>query len=458
MLIAGVPLTIKGSFSFPNTDTTWAGIVVQLRNKDELVDGYTYRPWSSTSTQKAGLALTGDFEVREVVDGDTFKIWYQTGEQSIRLLWLDAPELSLLRTKKKGCLAEESKAYLEKLVLGKQVRLEFDPTQNKTDSYKRWLNYVYVDDLLVNREMINNGYAKEYTFKVPYTERSLFLDAQQSAQSESLGLWDSIVCPENVAQTGKQTTGDDFSLQAEAKILWIIPNPKWSDAHEQIALKIEDWKLKIENEGRFLSGFSFLINGKTKKIKDSIPLNQETILSWSFSFPNKAACVSLVFQKTTLDTICYPQPKEGETISADGKRDFILNSAEQSVISSVALKKIGNTMCAFYGNLQIDCNSIPSGKTALKTKNENKLYESFINILQPYLQQNRWNVFYQSNVYPYFTLLRAAKKNISAGLVDVQTSHWAVPVYDLSAQLQVIETFSPWYRAKRFWQVLLNEI
>ncbi|MEI8092204.1 MAG: hypothetical protein WCG98_08720 [bacterium] len=90
-----------------------------------------------------------------------------------------------------------------------------------------------------------------------------------------------------------------------------------------------------------------------------------------------------------MDTICYPQPKEGETISADGKRDFILNSAEQSVISSVALKKIGNTMCAFYGNLQIDCNSIPSGKTALKTKNENKLYESFINILQPYLQQNR---------------------------------------------------------------------
>jgi hypothetical protein len=55
-------------------------------------------------------------------------------------------------------------------------------------------------------------------------------------------------------------------------------------------------------------------------------------------------------------------------------------------------------------------------------------------------------------------LLRAAKKNISAGLIDVQTSHGAVPIYDLSAQLHVIETFSPWYWAKRFWQVLLNEI
>ena len=259
--------------------------------------------------------------------------------------------------------------------------------------------------------------------------------------------------------SGDLLTGEEFLSWWEAKILWIIPNPKWSDAHEQIALKVETLKSgDVETWRIFLSGFSFLINGKTKKIKDSIPLNQETILSWSFSFPNKAACVSLVFWKTTLDTICYPQPKEGETIYADGRKDFVLNPAEQSLISSVALKKIGNTMCAFYGNLQIDCNSIPSGKTALKTKNENKLYESFINILQPYLQQNRWNVFYQSNVYPYFTLLWAAKKNISAGLVDVQTSHGAVPVYDLSAQLHVIETFSPGYRAKRFGQVLLNEI
>lgn len=259
--------------------------------------------------------------------------------------------------------------------------------------------------------------------------------------------------------SGDLLTGEEFLSWWEAKILWIIPNPKWSDAHEQISLIVKSAEWRVQSGGSFLmTGFSFLINGKTKKIKDSIPLNQETMLSWNFSFPNKAACVSLVFGKITLDTLCYPQPKEGETIYADGRRDFVLNSAEQSVISSVALKKIGNTMCAFYGNLQIDCNSIPSGKTALKTKNENKLYESFINILQPYLQQNRWNVFYQSNVYPYFTLLWAAKKNISAGLVDVQTSHGAVPVYDLSAQLHVIETFSPGYRAKRFWQVLLNEI
>ena len=259
--------------------------------------------------------------------------------------------------------------------------------------------------------------------------------------------------------SGDLLTGEEFLSWWEAKILWIIPNPKWSDAHEQISLRIETWKDgNMETWMSFLSGFSFLINGKTKKIKDSIPLNQETMLSWSFSFPNKAACVSLVFWKITLDTLCYPQPKEGETIYADGKRDFVLSSAEQSLISSVALKKIGNTMCAFYGNLQIDCNNIPSGKTALKTKNENKLYESFIKILQPYLQNTRSEIFYDSNIHPYFTLLRTAKKNISAGVVHVQTSHGDVPVYDLSAQLHVIETFSPWYRAKRFGQVLLNEI
>ncbi|MCX6823134.1 MAG: hypothetical protein NTX91_04050 [candidate division SR1 bacterium] len=259
--------------------------------------------------------------------------------------------------------------------------------------------------------------------------------------------------------SGDLLSGEEFLSGWQAKILWIIPNSKGKDDHEMISFIVQSVEGRVQSGNNFgMTGFSFLINGKKKVIRDQIPIGEETILSGSFSFPNKAACVSLVFQTRTFDTICYPQPKEGETIYADGKRDFVLSSAEQSLVSSVALKKIGNTMCAFYGNLQIDCNTIPSGKTAIKTEKENKLYESFINILQPYLQQNWGNVFYQSQVYPYFTLLRAAKKNISAGLVNVPTSHGAVSVYDLSAQLHVMETFSPGYWAKKFGQVLLNEI
>jgi len=97
------------------------------------------------------------------------------------------------------------------LILGKEVSLEYDSTQNKTDSYKRRLNYVYLDDLLINEEMLLRGYAKEYTFKVPYLMRARFLLAQTQAQEEGAGFWNIAHCPEN-ALTGKQMTGEDLQL------------------------------------------------------------------------------------------------------------------------------------------------------------------------------------------------------------------------------------------------------
>jgi micrococcal nuclease len=84
------------------------------------------------------------------------------------------------------------------------VHLEFDPTQQKTDSYKRRLNYVYLDGELINETMLANGYAKEYTFKVPYQMRDQFLSAQQDAQDGQLGLRDPSICPENALKTGEQ--------------------------------------------------------------------------------------------------------------------------------------------------------------------------------------------------------------------------------------------------------------
>jgi len=178
-----------------------------------------------------------------VVDGDTVKILYSGAEQSIRFLGIDAPETTLLRNKKLGCFGQEAKAYLTSLLLGKQVHLEFDPTQQKTDSYKRRLNYVYLDDQLINEMMLAQGYAKEYTFKTPYQYRAEFLSAQQEAQDDLLGLRNPTVCPENALQTGKNLTGEsrsslDFS-GLTAKITYVLPNPKGKDSNEEIGLKVE---------------------------------------------------------------------------------------------------------------------------------------------------------------------------------------------------------------------------
>ena len=121
---------------------------------------------------------TDKYEVARVIDDDTFVL---ADGESVCLIGIDAPE-SLQP------YGTESKAFAEKLMLGKSVRLEYDTQQR--DKYGRILAYVFLDDLFVNAELIREGYARAYTqypFKSEYKE--LFLKLEKEAQSSKIGLW-----------------------------------------------------------------------------------------------------------------------------------------------------------------------------------------------------------------------------------------------------------------------------
>lgn len=91
--------------------------------------------------------------VTRVVDGDTLEI--ETGEK-VRLICVNTPEKDELGYK-------DAKSFLENLVLNKQVTLEKDIT-NK-DKYGRLLRYVYVDNVFVNKEIVQQGYGKIYRYE-----------------------------------------------------------------------------------------------------------------------------------------------------------------------------------------------------------------------------------------------------------------------------------------------------
>ena len=95
-----------------------------------------------------------------VFDGDTFRISTDLFEQDlnavevIRLAMVDAPEL-------KGAdraRALSAKAELERLVLGKSVRIV--PTRQWRDPYNRIIARVYVEHLDVGYQMILGGFAR----------------------------------------------------------------------------------------------------------------------------------------------------------------------------------------------------------------------------------------------------------------------------------------------------------
>ena len=74
-----------------------------------------------------------------------------------------------------------------RLVAGKTVRLEFD--ERRRDKYGRWLAYVYVDSLLVNAELIRQGYAQVSTFRDNQRYHEEFTRLQQNAIAARRGLW-----------------------------------------------------------------------------------------------------------------------------------------------------------------------------------------------------------------------------------------------------------------------------
>lgn len=103
-----------------------------------------------------GVALPDNY-VTNVIDGDTFEL---ANGDKVRLICVDAPELGKTGT-------DESKEFLEILILNKDVRLEKDV--DNRDEYGRLLRYVYVngssgDEIFVNKEMMSNAPASVFRY------------------------------------------------------------------------------------------------------------------------------------------------------------------------------------------------------------------------------------------------------------------------------------------------------
>ncbi|MEK7141423.1 MAG: thermonuclease family protein [Patescibacteria group bacterium] len=85
-------------------------------------------------------------KVEGVIDGDTIVVEPKT---RVRLRHIDAPELEY-------CGGPEAKDAIEKLVVGKRVRI----TEQVPDQHGRGMAFIYVGDLLVNKELLAGGFVR----------------------------------------------------------------------------------------------------------------------------------------------------------------------------------------------------------------------------------------------------------------------------------------------------------
>ncbi len=128
------------------------------------------------------------YEVVKVVDGDTFEVRIGGNIEKVRMIGVDTPETVDPR-KEVQCFGKEASLKTKELLLKKVVYLHSDPTQSVRDRYGRILAYVYYNDLFINKYLIEEGYAHEYTYNIPYTYQRDFKTLERKAREEKRGLW-----------------------------------------------------------------------------------------------------------------------------------------------------------------------------------------------------------------------------------------------------------------------------
>ncbi len=122
-------------------------------------------------------------KVTRVIDGDTVEL--ETG-QHVRYIGMDTPETVDPR-KTVECFGLEASKKNKELVEGKTVLLEKDVTDK--DQYGRLLRYVWVDNTLVNLQLVKEGFAHSYTYPPDVKYQAEILAAEKEARENKRGLW-----------------------------------------------------------------------------------------------------------------------------------------------------------------------------------------------------------------------------------------------------------------------------
>lgn len=136
----------------------------------------------------------GHYEVTRVVDGDTLVVRLpstsprgRVRELRVRLLGIDCPE-TVQPDHAVEPWGPEAAEFTKTFVAGQAVQLRFD--KRRLDKYDRYLAYVFVDDRMLNEELVRAGLATVSTFPGDSDSMTRRLRAAETqAKEQARGMW-----------------------------------------------------------------------------------------------------------------------------------------------------------------------------------------------------------------------------------------------------------------------------
>ena len=144
------------------------------------------------------------------VDGDTAKFERNNKVFTLRFLAVNTPET---KSPKKGVefYGKEASNYTcKRLQEAKTIEIEYDNKSERKDRYGRNLGWVFLDDKLLQKDLIENGYAKvDYIYdKYKYVEE--LKQIEKKAKEAKKGLWQKE--SNNTSNSKKKTKKNIFSI------------------------------------------------------------------------------------------------------------------------------------------------------------------------------------------------------------------------------------------------------
>lgn len=123
------------------------------------------------------------------VDGDTAKFNINGEIKKVRFLAIDTPETVHPYKSEEEYGKNASEYTCKKLKEANNIKLEYETNLYKFDKYDRLLAWVFVDDNLLQEELVKIGYAKVRYIYAKYTYLDKLLETQKIAKQEKNGLW-----------------------------------------------------------------------------------------------------------------------------------------------------------------------------------------------------------------------------------------------------------------------------
>lgn len=149
-------------------------------------------------------------------DGDTARFIINGEEKKVRFLAIDTPEVD-----KNEPISKEAKEFTcNALKNAKEIYLEYDSNSDKEDKYGRVLAFVYLDNKLLQEELISRGYAKVAYIYGDYEHVSELKELEKQAKDNQLGIWQENLG--DIYEVKEETPTEDKILEFIKKIIGII--------------------------------------------------------------------------------------------------------------------------------------------------------------------------------------------------------------------------------------------